>query len=238
MKSKVNFYSNILVFFTLLLVALSSYAATPIGGKSNGLENKIIDSQFRNQAFVEPANTYVGLIRAHGIHAVSTSFSLNDIVYIEDDAGRARLYKATTAGTTAGTKPSYPGSIGEVITDGSAQFTEIYEGIESGAELLEPVGGAYSRVAVASSLASWAGTQGAGTTTASTGTGATTSNNASVPFTNPTGDWGWMVGFIVDEASTGFDKFVWATFATPVQILNGTQNISFAAGALTYQEDK
>lgn len=41
----------------------------------------------------------------------------------------------------------------------------------------EVTGGSYARVAVAGSLANWAGTQGAGTTVASSGNTATTSNN-------------------------------------------------------------
>lgn len=42
--------------------------------------------------------------------------------------------------------------------------------------------GGVVRVAVAASLANWAGTQGAGTTTASTGAGGTTSNNGVITF--------------------------------------------------------
>lgn len=50
----------------------------------------------------------------------------------------------------------------------------------------EVTGGSYARVAVTSGLAAWAGTQSAGSTTASSGTGGTTSNNAVVNFTTPT----------------------------------------------------
>jgi len=50
----------------------------------------------------------------------------------------------------------------------------------------EVSGGSYARVQVASSLANWAGTQGAGTTTASSGTGGQTSNNGAITFPAPT----------------------------------------------------
>ena len=42
---------------------------------------------------------------------------------------------------------------------------------------VEVTGGSYARVAVASSLTNWAGTQSAASTTASSGTSGTTSNN-------------------------------------------------------------
>lgn len=42
--------------------------------------------------------------------------------------------------------------------------------------------GGVVRVAITSSLANWAGTQGSGTTSASTGTSGTTSNNADITF--------------------------------------------------------
>src|SRR5688572_20783897 len=44
----------------------------------------------------------------------------------------------------------------------------------------EATGSGYARVAVVCSLANWAGTQSVGSTTASTGTGGRTSNNATI----------------------------------------------------------
>src|SRR5690606_21366039 len=54
----------------------------------------------------------------------------------------------------------------------------------------EVTGGSYARVAVTSSLTNWAGTQGAGTTAASSGTSGTTSNNSAITFPTPTASWG------------------------------------------------
>lgn len=53
----------------------------------------------------------------------------------------------------------------------------------------EPSGNGYARVAVTASLANFAGTQGAGTTVASTGTGGTTSNNGAITWPTSTGAW-------------------------------------------------
>lgn len=101
----------------------------------------------------------------------------------------------------------------------------------------EVTGGSYSRVAVASSLANWAGTQSAGSTTASTGTGGTTSNNAAITFPAPTASWGQVVEYCVfDAASAG--NLLWRTALTaPKTINNGDAAPSFATGAATFQID-
>src|SRR5437899_12882996 len=52
----------------------------------------------------------------------------------------------------------------------------------------EVTGGSYARVSVATSLTAFAGTQAAGSTTASSGTGGQTSNNAAITFPAPTAD--------------------------------------------------
>lgn len=53
----------------------------------------------------------------------------------------------------------------------------------------EPSGNGYARVAVVASLANFAGTQGSGTTVASSGTGGATSNNGAITFPTSTGAW-------------------------------------------------
>ncbi len=67
----------------------------------------------------------------------------------------------------------------------------------------EVSGGGYARAAVASSLANWAGTQGAGTVAASSGTSGTTSNNAQINFPTPTAAWGTVVAMGIFDAATG-----------------------------------
>jgi len=103
--------------------------------------------------------------------------------------------------------------------------------------ITEVSGGSYARVAVTSSLANWAGTQGAGTTVASTGTGGATSNNNAVTFPAPTADWGQATHFGLFDAASGGNMLAQAALTTPKTINNGDPAPSFAAGALTYQED-
>lgn len=101
----------------------------------------------------------------------------------------------------------------------------------------EVSGGAYARVQVASTLENWAGTQGAGTTTASSGTGGQTSNNAAITFPAPTANWGTVSHFGVFDAPTGGNLLFWAALSAPKSVNDGDAAPSFAAGALTVTFD-
>lgn len=98
---------------------------------------------------------------------------------------------------------------------------------------VEVTGGSYARATVASSLANWAGTQGAGTTTASTGTGGQTSNNTTITFATPTAGWGTVTAVGVFDAVTGGNLLFYATLGTSKTINTG-DTVSFAAGQLTF----
>ncbi len=101
----------------------------------------------------------------------------------------------------------------------------------------EVTGGSYARVAVTSALANWAGTQSAGSTSASSGTGGQTSNNGTVTFPAPTADWGRATHFGIFDASTSGNLLYWAALTTAKNINNGDTAPSFAAGTLTITED-
>jgi hypothetical protein len=101
----------------------------------------------------------------------------------------------------------------------------------------EVSGGSYARVAVACSLANWAGTQGAGTTTASTGTNGTTSNNNVITFPAPTANWGSVVGFAIFDAATGGNMLIWGALTVAKTVNNGDAAPSFPAGSLQFQID-
>lgn len=101
----------------------------------------------------------------------------------------------------------------------------------------EVTGGSYARVAVTSSLANWAGTQSAGSTTASSGTGGTTSNNAAVTFPAPTANWGTVVEYCIMDASTAGNLLFRASLTTSKTVNNGDAAPSFGIGAATFQID-
>lgn len=101
----------------------------------------------------------------------------------------------------------------------------------------EVSGGNYARASVASSLANWAGTQGAGTTVASSGTGGTTSNNASIAFNTPSAAWGVVTHVGLYDAVSGGNLLMWAALSASKTINNGDPAPSFAAAALSFQID-
>ena len=96
----------------------------------------------------------------------------------------------------------------------------------------------YSRAAVTSSLANWAGTQGAGTTTASSGTSGTTSNNNTITIGTTAGSGPTVVTHAaIYDASTGGNLIAWGALATSKTINNGDPAPAFDAGSLTFQLD-
>ena len=97
----------------------------------------------------------------------------------------------------------------------------------------EVSGGSYARVAVTSSLANWAGTQSAGSTTASSGTGGQTSNNAAITFPAPTANWGTVTHFALLDASTAGNMWICQSLTASKSINSGDASPSFSAGALT-----
>lgn len=102
---------------------------------------------------------------------------------------------------------------------------------------VEVTGGSYARVAVTSSLANWAGTQAAASTTASSGTSGTTSNNAAVTFPAPTANWGVITGVGIFDASTGGNLLLWGALTVSKTVNSGDAAPSFAAAALSFQID-
>jgi hypothetical protein len=95
----------------------------------------------------------------------------------------------------------------------------------------EASGGNYSRQAVTSSLANWAGTQSAGSTTASSGTGGVTSNNNAISWGTVT--WsGTVTHWALLDASSGGNMWFCAALTASQAVASGN-TVQFAAGALT-----
>lgn len=97
----------------------------------------------------------------------------------------------------------------------------------------EVSGGGYARVAVTSSLTSWAGTQGAGTTTPSSGTGGVTSNNNAIVFPAPTANWGDVVAWGIFDAATGGNLLIHGTLSSTWTINAGNPAPRFDPAGLT-----
>lgn len=96
----------------------------------------------------------------------------------------------------------------------------------------EVSGGSYARVAVTANLTNFAGTQSAGSTTASSGTGGATSNNGTITFPSPTANWGTVSHFGIWDASSGGNLLFHGALTTSKTVNNGDAAPSFAAAAL------
>lgn len=99
----------------------------------------------------------------------------------------------------------------------------------------EVTGGSYAPVAITAGLTQWAGTQSAGSTTASSGTGGTTSNNAAINFPTPSATWNTVVCWGVADGVSGN---LWIYSALTVnKTINIGDTVSFGIGAATFQID-
>ncbi len=200
--------------------------------------NKLIDAIFRAQSLGAPATLYAGLMKIRGKWTASTAVTTSS--YVVPNTGNGRLYKCTTAGTTASSEPTWPVTNGTTVNDGTAVWTEQTTAMEAGTFPPEVSGSAYARVAITASLANWAGTQGAGTTSASSGSSAVTSNNAAITWPTPTGDWtpaggdGAAAGVLAFfDASSSGNAWTFGVLSNVQTILNGNAAPSAAAGAVT-----
>jgi len=96
----------------------------------------------------------------------------------------------------------------------------------------EVTGGSYARVAVTSSLANWAGTQSAGSTVASTGSGGQTSNNAAITFPTPSANWGAVTHFGIYDAASAGNLLFWGAL-TISKTINQADTVTFPAASLS-----
>lgn len=127
---------------------------------------------------------------------------------------------------------------GQPISFPATRYVALFTGLPTraggGAEL---VAAGYSRVPIASSLANWSGTQGAGTTSASSGTSAQISNNIAISWGVITVAWNMIVGIgLYDAASSGnlwdFGRIVDAEGDPITRSFGVGDTVSFAPGML------
>lgn len=207
----------------------------------NYLENKIADHVWRGVPFTAPtvlAHALILASRGYSNNNRSTPVSSGDTIVPATPNGR--LYKCTTAGTTASGEPTWPTTDGATVADGTAVWTEQTTAIEAGTFTEVANAGAYTRPTLNPSTANWAATNGAGTTTnPSSGTSGTTSNNGTIAYGVPSTNWGVIYGIIqLDSATYGAgNALFWCALATPKTVNSGDEPPSFAAGSLALQLD-
>jgi hypothetical protein len=97
----------------------------------------------------------------------------------------------------------------------------------------EVTGGNYARQAVTRSLANFAGTQSAGSTTASSGTGGVTSNNSAISWGTVT--WSGTVShFFIADASSGGNIVLCKAITGGSKTVNSGDTVQFGAAAFTF----
>lgn len=96
----------------------------------------------------------------------------------------------------------------------------------------EVSGGSYARASISSSLANWAGSQSAGSTTASSGTGGQTSNNVAITFATPSANWGTVTHFGIYDAVSGGNLLFWGAL-TITKTINQADTVTFPAASLS-----
>lgn len=221
--------------------------------KTDYFENKLIDAVRRGLPFVvgadqlqwvatagAPANasptTYWGLLN---LTAWSPGLVLSGATFIvrPDSAGVLHLLKATT-GTASTTAPTAPTANGGTVTDGTITWTDQYSVLEAGTIASLPAeftGGGYARVGLALTTANWNNTQAAGGATASSGTNGTTGNIGTMTFSNmPAGNAGLFIEY---DASTAGNILTYGFVTSGPVAIGAGATVTFAAGALTVQED-
>lgn len=142
------------------------------------------------------------------------------------DPGENKLLDAVMRGQT----------LGAPATQFWALFTDTCTDAGPGTEV-STAGTAYARQSLTASLANWAGTQGAGTTVASTGTGGTTSNNVAITWTASTAAWGTIQSVGLMDASTAGNRWICINLTSSFNVSGSGITVSFPAASLSFQID-
>ena len=100
--------------------------------------------------------------------------------------------------------------------------------------LSEVTAAGYARLPVTRALATFAGTQGVGTTAVSTGSSATTSNIASLQFAAPVTDWGTIAALGIFNAAAGGDMWFVSALTTARAVHAGDAPPTFLAAAFSF----
>lgn len=223
-----------------------------MAGKSDYAENLYIDGTLRGGCLTTAGAAGSAAV-VKGIWTATTAYVIGDIVvpHANMTGAGGKLLRCTTGGTSGSTNTLAVPNPGTTLTDSGVTWTAIatmpslnvhYIGLLTAAPSdsgggTEVTGGSYARVAVNATMANWAGTQSAASTTFSSGTGGQTSNNNAITFPSPTANWGSVTHLGIYDSLTAGNLYAWVALTTPKTINNLDPAPSFVAAALTWTED-
>lgn len=189
-------------------------------------EQDVLKGMFRGTTWAVRANT--------------TAYAVGDRIYAATFDGN--VYECITAGTSAGSPPSFNTNIGDTTTDGTVTWLTLklgtpkrplYVGLFTTAPTqtgggTEVSGGSYARQAYQPTDANWN----------APGTDGDTSNKLAITFPSPTADWGIVGYFGIWDRLTGGNLLWYGTLTETVNVENGDTAPSFAIGALHVLEKR
>lgn len=219
---------------------------------SDWAENMIVDGFLRGGALAAGGGVNSTAV-VKGVWTATTAYVVGDVTvpHASMTGAGGKFLRCTTAGTSGSTNTLAVPAVGSTLTDGGVTWTAVsgMPALLNGYVALytanpsdtgggtEVATGSYARVLVAMTLANWAGTQAAASTTASSGTSGTTSNNGAITFPAPTANWGTITGMALYDQLTGGNEVVWGALTTSKTVNNGDAAPSFAAAAFSFQVD-
>lgn len=117
-----------------------------------------------------------------------------------------------------------------------ALFTDTCTDAGPGTEV-STSGTAYARASVTASMANWSGTQGTGTTVASSGTGGTTYNNVAISYSASTAAWGNVQSTGLMDAASAGNRLVCINLSAALSVSGAGFTLQFPVNSLSFQID-
>ncbi len=190
---------------------------------------KLIELTFGATAVSAPATLYFAAIGPNkGKWAASTAYTTSD--YVIPTTANGRLYKCTTAGTSAGSEPTWPTTVGGTVSDGTAVWTEQTAALNAGTAP-EVSGGSYARGSLTNNTTNFPA--------ASLVSELEQIQNAVAVsnFPTPSGNWGtngWISHIIVFDASSSGNALIWFDLTIPVQVTSSATPFSIPINGMTF----
>jgi hypothetical protein len=197
-------------------------SGVPLASLTTYANQKVQNALWQAAALGGPATWYVGLLvvpNPAGIWTASTAYSAGAYVipttFGSISGQQGKIFKCTTAGTSAATQPTWPTGEGATVVDNTITWTEVSLLFQAGTFTgAESTGTGYARQAVTANSTNFAG--------ATSAEPCVTQNATAISGWAPTADWGYAVGVILADASTAGNIWDWGAMTSALDCPNGS----------------